>query len=56
MEASSSLSYPTAPLLCEKYGLPDDIEAAVMTGELVGEVGLHWDMFSSGTDETLVPA
>ena len=23
---------------------------------LVGEVGLHWDMFSSGTDETLVPA
>jgi len=33
MEASSSS--PTAPLLCEKDELPDDIEAAVMTGELV---------------------
>jgi len=35
MEASSSSSSPTAPLLCEKDELPDDIEAAVMTGELV---------------------
>ena len=55
--ASGSINY--AAMMSRIASRTPDVRAMREQAESeqqLGEVGLHWDMFSSGTDDTLVPA